>query len=88
MENAQMSAANHFFAAPTQARASLRDEVSLSLVVRMITRLIAAALVIAAVGLWVAPGAGNLPELVMMKLCASFFFALTGVHLFFAARKV
>ncbi|TNF20613.1 MAG: hypothetical protein EP318_10345 [Rhodobacteraceae bacterium] len=85
-----MTAANHFLDAQGQTTSADRmpRELGLGSIVRMFTRLVAAVLIIAAAGIWVAPNTSSLPELFMMKLCASFFFALLGVHLLFAARNL
>lgn len=84
-----MATTQHFMERTPANSLDLRParEMSVASVARSFTRLIAAALVAAALGLWVAPGSSNLPELMLMKLCASFFLGLTGLHLFFASRN-
>lgn len=85
-----MTAANHFLDA--YGRTDMADrtprELGISGIVRMFTRLVAAVLIVAAAGIWMAPHTSSLPELFMMKLSASFFFALLGVHLLFTARNL
>jgi len=85
-----MTAANHFLDAHGQTEMTDRmpRELSISGIVRIFTRLVAVVLIMAAAGIWVAPHTSSLPELFMMKLCASFFFSLLGVHLLFTARKL
>ncbi|MDA7426884.1 hypothetical protein PGB28_00325 [Primorskyibacter aestuariivivens] len=61
-------------------------EISVATLVRGFTRLIAVALLASALGIWIAPGASNIAEIMLMKLCASFFLGVTGLHLLFAAR--
>lgn len=84
-----MTAANHFMTAHATSGATLSTEREFGLggMVRLFTRLVAVSLMLAAVGLWIAPGATSLPELMLIKLCASFFFAVTGLHLLHAARS-
>ncbi|WP_303467829.1 hypothetical protein [Marinovum sp. 1_MG-2023] len=55
--------------------------------VRLFTRLIGIALLLSAIGLWISPKATYLPELMLMKACATFFFALTGLYLVIIARN-
>lgn len=85
-----MSAANTYIDAATRSPMArrLRREIGLGDIVRLLTRLVAAALIIAGLGLWIAPSTANLPELFLMKLCASFFFSLVGLHLLFMAHKM
>lgn len=77
-----MTATNHFITADRTAG----TEISVGTMVRWFTRLVGLSLVMGALGMWVAPNATALPELMLMKLCASFFFALTGAHLLYSAR--
>lgn len=85
-----MTAANHFLDAHGHTDMADRTprELSISGIVRMFTGLVAAVLIIVSAGIWVAPHTSSLPELFMMKLCASFFFALLGVHLLYTARNL
>ncbi len=84
-----MAATQHFMDASNAKQVDVRpaQEISLAAFARGFTRLIAVALLAAAAGLWLAPRPSNLPELILMKLCASFFLGLTGFYLFFAARQ-
>ncbi|MGY3437290.1 MULTISPECIES: hypothetical protein [unclassified Marinovum] len=84
-----MTAANHFMTAHATSANTLSNEREFGVggMVRLFTRLVAVSLILAAVGMWITPGASNLPELMLIKLCASFFFAVTGLHLMYAARS-
>lgn len=85
-----MAATQHYM--ETDASASHAPEpareMSLGSFVRGFTRLVGVALLAAALGLWIAPGASNIAEVMLMKLCASFFLGVTGLHLLFAARTL
>lgn len=61
-------------------------EMNADMIARWFVRLVGLSLVVASLGMWVAPNATTLPELMMIKLCASFFFAMTGGYLLYFAR--
>lgn len=84
-----MAATQHYIDAHGTARNMVRParEIGIGTLVRGFTRLIAVALLAASLGLWIAPGTSTMPELMLMKLCVSFFLALTGLHLFFSTRQ-
>lgn len=78
-----MTTANHFMTVnDTQPSAP-----SIATLARWFIRLVGLGLLMVALGMWVSPGATTLPELMMMKLCASFFSAVTGGYLIFCARS-
>lgn len=83
-----MAATQHYMDANASVSQSLQParEMSVASFVRGFTRLIAVALLASALGIWIAPGASNIAEVMLMKLCASFFLGVTGLHLLFAAR--
>lgn len=83
-----MAATQHYMDANASVSQSGQParEIPVASFVRGFTRLIGVALVVSALGLWIAPGASNIAEVMLMKLCASFFLGVTGLHLLFAAR--
>lgn len=84
-----MAATQHYIDAQRNSSNLARPvrELGIGGFVRLFTRLIGVALMAASLGLWIAPGTSSMPELLLMKLCISFFLALTGLHLIFASRR-
>ncbi len=76
-----MTATNHFMTPRNPD-----TEFTLGTILRWFTRMVGVALVLLGLGVWIAPTASALPELAMIKLCATVFSALSGGHLLYVAR--
>ncbi|WP_323764886.1 hypothetical protein [Marinovum sp.] len=77
-----MTTANHFMTVDHTQRVAP----SPATIARWFTRVVGLSLLAFSLGMWISPGATTLPELMMMKLCASFFSAVTGGYLLYCAR--